>query len=146
MKQRKVFISQNISWIFQKGSWFIHILLTFFIKLTLSQFLSQQTSWQMTVIIYNLLTFYFFHWRVGDPFCREFYNCTVWEQIVEQSEDTIQVRFLALYPSILFIIVNKIVKYCSWLYFVNLGVLILVVVPKLSFMHMKRIFGYNSFN
>jgi hypothetical protein len=146
MKINRVDVSENISWIFQKGSWFIHILLTLIIKLSLSLFVSENTSWQWCIILYNLITFYFFHWKVGDPFSQDYYNYTFWEQIVEQSEDTKQVRFLALYPAILFVIINKIIYWDNFLLYIYILTLIMVTVPKLSFMHHRRIFGLRSLN
>ncbi|EEQ82296.1 hypothetical protein NCER_101008 [Vairimorpha ceranae BRL01] len=142
----RVDISENISWIFQKESWFIHVVLTAILKLTIYQFFSDNISWQLCIIAYNIITFYFFHWKVGDPFSQDFYNYTFWEQIVEQSEDTIQVRFLALYPAILFIIINKFVNWNPYLLCIYVVTLFMVTIPKLSFMHLKRIFGYRSRN
>lgn len=146
MKISKVNVSENISWILEKGSWAIHIILTIIIKLTLSHFVSENLSWQLSVILYNLITFFFFHWKVGDPFSGEYFNCTFWEQIVEQSLDSIHVRFLSLYPAILFIFVNKIVHWNNYLLFVYIITLLMVTIPKLSFMHLRRIFGYRSYN
>ncbi|WUR02310.1 Orm1-like membrane protein [Vairimorpha necatrix] len=142
----RVDMSENISWIFQKGSWFLHILLVVLLKLTIYQFSSENVSWQLSILFYNLITFYFFHWKVGDPFSQDFYNHTVWEQIVEQSDDALQVRFLALYPALLFVIVNKLVSWNYGILFVYFLSLLMVTIPKLSFMHMKRICGIRSYN
>lgn len=139
-------VSQNISWVLQKGSWFIHIIFTVIIKLTFTIFLTENTGWQVTAIMYNLLTFFFFHWRVGDPFSAEYRNCTFWEQLNEQEVDTTHVRFLALYPAILFFIVNKIVDWNLYLFFICSITLFMVIIPKLRFMHLRRIFGYRSHN
>lgn len=146
MKINRVDVSENISWILQKGSWTIHLVLTLIIKLTFSLIVSENTSWQLTIIVYNLITFFFFHWKVGDPFSSEYFNCTFWEQLTEQCIDAFHVRFLALYPAILFIIVNKIVYWNIYLFVIYIITLLMVIIPKLRFMHLRRLFGYRSHN
>ncbi|KAF9763323.1 hypothetical protein NGRA_1337 [Nosema granulosis] len=146
MKINRVDVSENISWVFQKGSWSIHVIFTAVIKLTLAQFMTENFSWQATILTYNVLTFLLFHWKVGDPFSSQYFNCTFWEQLNEQAGGSIHMRFLSLYPVILFIIVNKIVDWNKYMFCIYMVSLFMVVIPKLSFMHLRRVFGYRSHN
>jgi ORMDL family len=145
-KHHKVDISENISWTVQKGASVMHFILTFLICLILTQAFGYNMAWQLTVIIYNILTFIFFHWIVGDPFDTNYRNYTFWEQITEQLEHSYSLIFMSVYPVLLFMAVNRIVVWNTWLFYIAVISLAFVVVPKLGFMHMKRIFGIKRFD
>lgn len=138
---RKSAISQNISWTIQKGSWMIHFILTGVFVSAFSQILGYSKAWQLTVITYNSTTFIFFHWIVGDPFDNSYRDFTFWEQMAEQLGQTSTLKFMSIYPVLLFMFVTRLVNW-EFTYFILAVIsLVLVVVPKLGFMHMKRIFG-----
>ncbi len=139
-KNSKVYYSSNISWTLQKGSWLIHFIMTALFYVLYSQFISNNLSYQLTILTYNISTFIFFHWIVGDPFDKNFREFTFWEQLQEQMENSNTLIFMALYPVILFMIINKLVIWDGTLYVMSWISLLMVVIPKLSFMHMKRIF------
>lgn len=133
-------VSQNVSWTMQKGSWITHIAVTLFCYLIFRTFFSAQLSWQLTILTYNCSTFIFFHWIVGDPFDHNYNDCTFWEQITEQLSSTSSIIFLCAFPVILFIICNHVVIWGK-LFYPCVFSLCIVVVPKLGFMHKKRMFG-----
>lgn len=135
--------SDNISWTVQKGSWITHITVTFLLLLVCRTFFDHNLAWQITVLCYNITTFIFFHWIVGDPFDHNYYDCTFWEQMNEQLSATSSMVFLGFFPVVLFIICNHTVHWGRLFYpcVFSLG---LVVVPKLSFMHRKRLFGLHD--
>ncbi|KAF7702727.1 hypothetical protein CDIK_0437 [Cucumispora dikerogammari] len=134
-------VSQNVSWIFQKGSYLTHILVVLTIILIFRLFLSTSLSIQLTVICYNIITFIFFHWIKGDPFETKFEGYTFWEQVVEQLEFNNATLFLGLFPLLLFFISTYIVYWDKNLYIFGIITLCIVVIPKLGFMHKRRIFG-----
>ena len=135
-------LSQNISWTIQKGSWMIHFLITLLFWLTLVEVCgSKERAWQWTVVAYNLITFMFFHWLVGDPFNTEYRDFTFWEQMAVQLGQSSTLKFMAIYPVLLFMFVTRLVEWNTWIFLVAFASLVLVVVPKFGFMHMKRIFG-----
>ena len=140
-KDSDAYLSQNVSWTIQKGSWLIHLIVTFILWITLSQIFGHSIGWQLTVITYNIVTFIFFHWIVGDPFDTSYREFTFWEQVTEQLEHSSTLIFMSVYPVILFMVVSRIVVWKIKLLIVAIISLALVVVPKLGFMHMKRIFG-----
>lgn len=137
---KNINVSDNISWTVQKGSWITHITVTIVCLLILRTFFESHLALQLTVLIYNIGTFIFFHWIVGDPFDHNFYDCTFWEQMSEQLSDTSSMIFLGAFPVILFILCNHIVRWGK-LFYPCVFTLGLVVVPKLGFMHKKRLFG-----
>lgn len=134
-------VSQNISWTIQKGSWIIHFILTALFWIVFSQIFGFSTAWQLTVITYNVITFIFFHWIVGDPFDASYRDFTFWEQMAVQLGQSSTLKFMSVYPVLLFMLVTRMVKWDAKLFCAAVISLVLVVVPKLGFMHMRRIFG-----
>lgn len=145
-KGSNVYYSDNIAWVLQKGSWILHFVLTFLIYTVLGQIVSYNKSLQLTLITYNIVTFIFFHWIVGDPFDKNYREFTFWEQLSEQIDANSTLIFMSVYPIILFTIVSRCVKWNIYLYIISLITLFLVTIPKLSFMHMKRIFGLRRYD
>ncbi|KAM0675026.1 ORM1-like protein 3 [Gurleya vavrai] len=133
-------VSQNISWTMQKGSWVAHFIVTFLFLLVFRTFFSNHLAWQLTVFFYNTSTFIFFHWIVGDPFDHSYSDCTFWEQMCEQLPNSRSIVFLRVFPVLLFIVCNHMVEW-GRLFYPCVISLCLVVVPKLEFMHKKRLFG-----
>lgn len=138
---RNVCISQNITWTIQKGSWAVHFILTLLFWVILSQLFGYSMGSQLTVVFYNVLTFIFFHWIVGDPFTTEYREFTFWEQMAVQLGQSSTLRFMSIYPVLLFMLVNRLVTWNIKVFTVAIISLLLVVIPKLGFMHMKRVFG-----
>ena len=139
-------ISQNIIWTIKRGSWAIHFLLTFVIWVVLMQVLGSDQAWQLTVILYNAFTFLFFHWIVGDPFNTDYRGFTFWEQMADQLGQTATLKFMALYPTLLFMFVSRIATWSRVYLCLAIISLVLVTVPKFGFMHMKRIFGIQRYD
>lgn len=139
-------VSQNISWTIQKGSWLVHFVITFLIWVTLAELFGRSTAWQLTTTLYNITTFIFFHWIVGDPFNTDYHEFTFWEQMAAQLGHSSTLIFMSLYPVILFMVASRFVIWDLKLLSAAIISLILVVVPKLGFMHMKRVFGIRKYN
>ncbi|KAL6122203.1 hypothetical protein NUSPORA_00762 [Nucleospora cyclopteri] len=145
-KTSTVCLSANISWTIQKGSWIMHPLLTFAIYLLTSYFFTSNYSLQLTLVSYNMITFIFFHWIVGDPFDKNNREFTFWEQVTEQIEAPSTLIYMSLFPVVLFMFVNRIVDWNIKMYILSVISLLLVTIPKLSFMHMKRLFGVRRYD
>jgi len=150
MKKNKVTpsvnVSSNISWTIQKGSWIAHIIITTLLSLLFVQLLGLNLGMQYAIITYNVCSFIFFHWIVGDPFNSDYKDCTFWEQMAIQLGHTSTLKFMALYPVAFFMIAHTIVTWNVWLLIVASITLALVVIPKLGFMHMKRVFGIKRYD
>lgn len=139
-------VSSNVSWTIHKGSWIIHFVITGLIALSLTQVFGKNYGLQISVICYNIISFMFFHWIIGDPFTSEYGDCTFWEQMALQLGESSSLKFLALYPVFLFLVVHRTVEWNRKLFFTAFISLMLVVVPKLGFMHMKRVFGIRRYD
>ncbi|RVD91762.1 ormdl family protein [Tubulinosema ratisbonensis] len=139
-------LSQNIAWTTFKGSCLIHPLVTASTSTLFAMILGWNLAMQLTVVFYNFITFIFLHWIIGDPFEDE--NCllTFWEQMVEQIGSSDCMMFMLAYPCLLFVFTNWFVVWNDYLFFVAVFSLCLVVIPKLRFMHKKRLFGIRDFS
>lgn len=146
MRHANLGLSCNVSWTIQRGSWAVHFLITGIISMFFTQFFGINYGLQISLITYNILSFIFFHWIVGDPFSCEFKQFTFWEQMACQLEESSTLKFLALYPIILFFFVHRIVVWNKVAFIVAFISLIFVVIPKLGFMHMKRVFGIKRYD
>lgn len=146
MPRRNSGISSNVAWTTHKGSWFIHFFITGLLMLLLIQFFGVNSGLQGTVIIYNVCSFIFFHWLIGDPFTAEYKEFTFWEQMAMQLEESSSLKFMALYPIFLFLFVHRLVTWNKILFCIAFISLLFVVVPKLGFMHMKRVFGIRRYD
>lgn len=148
MKENKngLGLSSNISWTVQKGSWLSHIIITILLLLVFVQLLGKNLGLQYAVITYNVCSFIFFHWLIGDPFDSEYKDCTFWEQMAIQLGHSSTLKFMALYPVAFFMAVHSMVKWNKWLLIAAGISLTLVVIPKLGFMHMKRVFGIRRYD
>ncbi|EPR78093.1 ORM1-like protein [Spraguea lophii 42_110] len=132
-------VSQNVAWTFQRGSFISHILITFLVNILYAQLFSRNLSYQLTILTYNMATFIFFHCIIGDPFDSRYVTHTFWEQMVEQLDNTETVWFLGLFPVILFILGNHLVKWNNTMFILCFISLCMVMIPKLGFMHRRRI-------
>lgn len=137
-------VSQNTSWTLHKGSSVIQIMVTISTLLFYAVFFDINTGIQLTVITYNMVTFFFFHWIVGDPFDHRYKGCTFWEQMCEQFSDYRSIIFMTLYPCLLFILCSRIIEWNEPLFYLCVFSFCLVIIPKFRFMHMRRIFGIRA--
>lgn len=141
LKEKQLAISQNVSWTIQKGSWLIHFVMTGLFLVLYSQIFGFSKACQLTVITYNIATFIFFHLIVGDPFDNTYRNCTVWEQMAVQLNQSSTLKFMSTYPVLLFVLVTRLVEWSRVYFYIAFISLLFVVIPKLGFMHMRRLFG-----
>lgn len=139
-------ISSNVSWTVQKGSWMIQIIVTVLISMLFTQLFGSNLGLQVSTIFYNICSFIFFHWIIGDPFDTAYKECTFWEQMAIQLEDSSTLTFMALYPVLFFMFVHRMVVWNTKLFYIACISLTLVVIPKLGFMHMKRVFGIKRYD
>lgn len=145
-KHAKLGISSNISWTVQKGSSIAHVVITGLITLLFTKTFGKNKGLQLALIFYNFCSFLFFHWIIGDPFNAKFREFTFWEQMQAQLEDSSSLTFLSIFPIVLFFAVHRIVEWEKSLFIISSVTLLFVVVPKLGFMHMKRIFGIKRYD
>ena len=99
-------------------------------------------------ICHGLVTYYLFHWIKGSPIDGDqgkYDSLTFWEQIDSEVQGTSTRKFFMLVPVVLFFLASHGSAYDRQPLGINLGVLIVLLVAKLSSMHRVRIFGINKY-
>lgn len=99
-------------------------------------------------ICHGVITYYLFHWIKGSPIDGDqgkYDSLTFWEQIDSEVQGTGTRKFFMLVPVVLFLLASHGSAYDRQPLGVNLGVLIVLLVAKLSSMHRVRIFGINKY-
>jgi hypothetical protein len=139
-KSKDINVSQTVAWTLHRGSWIIHVLILVLIRASFSIFLSADAAWQLSLVIYNLATFVFFHLISGDPFNDEFSNCTFWEQLSLQLEDSSGLVFISIFPLLSFIVISYFTRWNAIMLWMCSISLFVVTLPKLGFMHLRRLF------
>ena len=117
------------------------------------------TNWALTMsylnVAHGLITLYALHWTKGsvvEADQGEYDELTWWEQVDGGIYWTKTKRFLTIVPCVIFYITMHIVHrditedvtlYYKYM-LVNAGVTLVVLVPKMPFMHKARVFGINK--
>ena len=97
---------------------------------------------------HGLVTYYLFHWIKGSPIDGDqgkYDSLTFWEQIDSEVQGTSTRKFFMLVPVVLFLLASHGSAYDRQPLGINLGVLLVLLVAKLSSMHRVRIFGINKY-
>lgn len=68
---------------------------------------------------------------------------TIWEQLDHEVQYTPTRKFLTLVPILLFVLSTYYSEFRAPELYINIGALALLLVSKLSRMHMVRVFGIN---
>ncbi|KAI5171153.1 hypothetical protein NEFER03_0555 [Nematocida sp. LUAm3] len=125
------FISPNVEWSLEPSTWFGQTLLTATVWLILYQIFSKTAAWTLTIWLYNIITFVFFHAILGDPFNQDYSGMTFWEQLMIQLKGSPGMTFFTLFPIVLFLCGVRLSKFNNFLFISNFLSLVLVVAPKL---------------
>lgn len=140
-------LSQNIAWTVHRGAFIAHILIIALGYFILRSLLNDSNlTLMLTPLFYNISTLIFFHLIVGDPFDPSYGGHSFWEQLIDQIGYHSSTIFFMACPIVLFFVVNHLVNWNVYLYGLNILSLIVVIIPKLGFMHRKRLFGIGSNN
>ncbi|OAG29018.1 hypothetical protein NEDG_01157 [Nematocida displodere] len=91
---------------------------------------SKQATWSITIWMYNIITFVFFHAILGDPFNLEYSGLTFWEQLMIQLKGSSGITFFTAFPIVLFLFGARIAQFNNVLFLFNLLSLIIVICPK----------------
>lgn len=135
----------NASWINGRGTWVTCVALVIIMKIIFSALpgVSNEFSWTLTNVSYNVLTFIFFHFMEGSPFDTnqgEYAQQTLWEQMDEGSQYSPSKKFLVVLPIALFLLSVHFSDYDSITFYTNFAALIISLVPKLPSTHGFRLF------
>ncbi|EIJ87296.1 hypothetical protein NEPAR06_2059 [Nematocida parisii] len=127
----EAYISPNVEWSLEPSTWFGQTLLTGTVLFILTQMVSKSIAWTVTIWLYNIITFVFFHAILGDPFNPEYSGLTFWEQLMIQLKGSSGMSFFTLFPVVLFLCGARFAKFSNFLFIVNFISLVLVVAPKM---------------
>ncbi|KAJ3120134.1 hypothetical protein HK098_004821 [Nowakowskiella sp. JEL0407] len=100
--------------------------------------LTTEAAWTLTNLVYNLGTFFMFHWLIGTPFelnQGKFENLTLWEQIDNGAEFTPTKKFLTAVPIVLFLISLHYTHYDLTTFTINFIPLMVNLIAKLPAVH-----------
>ncbi|KAH9385889.1 uncharacterized protein NEMAJ01_0785 [Nematocida major] len=126
----EAYISPNVEWSLEPSTWFGQTLLTGTVWFILTQIFTKQVAWSLTIWLYNIVTFVFFHAILGDPFNPDFSGLTFWEQLMIQLKGSSGMSFFTLFPIMLFLCAARLAKFNNALFVVNFLSLVFVVLPK----------------
>ena len=138
----------NTNWLENKASWLYYSLLVLASWLVVSNFVDPGMAWTVVHISHGLVTYYLFHWIKGSPIDGDqgkYDSLTFWEQIDSEVQGTGTRKFFMMVPVVLFFLASHGSAYDRQPLGVNLGVLVVLLVAKLSSMHRVRIFGINKY-
>jgi hypothetical protein len=146
-----VLTDTNVSWVNFRGTWTTNVLLIVALKATLSILpgVSRELSWSLTNLVYGVVTFFFFHWKLGTAFDvtqGESHELTFWEQLEQDdTQDTQSTKkFLTATPLILFLLSCHYTRYDFATFCVNFAITLIAIVAKFPSMYRVRLFGIND--
>jgi len=147
-------MNKNTEWLGQKGFWAFYVILLFLLRLFIGPMLtvlslSDGFAWFIIHCMHTAITFVILHWLKGSPFWLtedqgRYDNLTFWEQIDHGRQYTRNRKLMTLVPVVLFVLASY---SCNWDFTVSsvsfLGLLV-VLIPKLGYMHGVRVAGINE--
>ncbi|KAI9227172.1 MAG: ORMDL family, partial [Piptocephalis tieghemiana] len=139
----------NSNWVSQRGAWTVHVLVIIFLKIGLVSIpgVSDAASWTLTLLIYDIATFFMFHWTLGTPFQYEqgdFDSMTLWEQIDQGEQYTDTKKYLTAVPVLLYFLAIHYTAYDLTSFIIVTTCTIINMIGKMPYMHNRRIFGINK--
>merc|ERR1711916_13879 len=140
----------NSAWISASGFWAFYIVLIwgfrFFLYL-LQGFMDSATAWTLFDVTHAFVTFVTWHWMKGTPFAfnqGEYDDLTQWEQIDDGEQFTTTRKFFTATPVVLFLISCHYAHFSTTQFAINVVAVGFCLIPKLPYMHKKRILGINK--
>ncbi|XP_075253080.1 ORM1-like protein 2 [Convolutriloba macropyga] len=151
--QRFNTLNPNAYWMNSKGAWVTYVCLIIMMHLCLlaMPWFGTDMAWTLTNVIHGVAMYVYFHHVKGLPFdstnfepdCS--FRLTLWEQLDDGKQYTDTRKFLICVPIVLFIIVSFYTKHEMVFFLVNFIVLMFNLIPKLPYLHKKRLFGINKY-
>ncbi|KAI5191168.1 hypothetical protein NECID01_1337 [Nematocida sp. AWRm77] len=124
------YISPNVEWSLEPSTWIGQTLLVATGWFIFYQLSSKTIAWSCTIVLYNIITFLFFHAILGDPFNQEYSSLTFWEQLMIQLEGSSGMIFFTVFPILLFLCGVRFSNYSTVALVINSISLVIVLLPK----------------
>lgn len=140
--------NKNTNWLENKASWLFYGILVVVSWLVISNFVDPGLAWTFVHIGHGVVTYYLLHWIKGSPIQDDqgkYDALTFWEQIDSGVQGTATRKFFLLVPVVLFLLASHASAYDRQPLGINLGVLVVLIVAKMSSMHRVRILGINKY-
>mmetsp|Transcript_51555 Transcript_51555/g.120950 ORF Transcript_51555/g.120950 Transcript_51555/m.120950 type:complete len:175 (+) Transcript_51555:194-718(+) len=142
--------NQNVAWINERGAWWFYLLLiglAYYVCFLCG--MPNDVSTSAVVIGHTIVTFYLIHWKKGSLLTWEddsgkYDKLTYWEQIDGGREHTANRKLLRITPMILLFLSYRATQGQGWLFYMDLALSSLVILPKLSFFWRKDIANLQS--
>jgi hypothetical protein len=136
----------NTNWLDNPAAWLFYALLIALGWVVASGLTDPGMAWTWVHIGHGLVTYYLLHWNKGSPVGADqgkWDALTFWEQIDDGVQFTATRKFFTAVPVALFLLATHSAEYARQPLGVNLLVVVVLVVAKLSAMHRVRILGIN---
>lgn len=143
-----VAMNKNTNWLDNKASWLFYAILVVVSWLIISNFVDPGMAWTYVHIGHGLITYYLFHWLKGSPIQDDqgkYDGLTFWEQIDSGVQGTGTRKFFMAVPMVLFLLASHSSEFERQPLGVNLVVVVVLLVAKMSSMHKVRIMGINKY-
>jgi len=137
-----VAMNKNTNWLDNKASWLFYAILVIVSWLMISNFVDPGMAWTYVHIGHGLITYYLFHWLKGSPIHD---GLTFWEQIDSGVQGTATRKFFMAVPLVLFLLASHSSEFERQPLGVNLVVVVVLLIAKMSSMHKVRIMGINKY-
>lgn len=140
--------NKNTNWLDNRTAWTFYVLMLVLSWLVVSGWTDPGMAWTYVHILHGLITYYLFHWTKGSPITDDqgkYDSLTFWEQIDDGVQHTATRKFLTVVPVILFFLATHGTDYARQPLGVNLVVVLVLLIAKLSSMHKVRILGINRY-
>eukprot|EP01028_Stygiella_incarcerata_P000662 TRINITY_DN10_c0_g1_i1.p1 TRINITY_DN10_c0_g1~~TRINITY_DN10_c0_g1_i1.p1 ORF type:complete len:154 (-),score=26.17 TRINITY_DN10_c0_g1_i1:413-874(-) len=144
-------LNPNTEWLHRKRAWAVYASIVYSIRLMLAAFdISCESAWTMVNVGHAIITFILFHWIKGTPFedwlkeQGKFDKYTFWEQIELGRQYTPTKKFLTYVPIHLGLVSVYFTHTSSALLVINVAFALVIVVAKMPWMHLVRLFGINQ--
>lgn len=140
--------NKNTNWLNNKAAWLFYVLLIFVMWLMISNWVDPGLAWTYVHIGHGLISWYLLHWTKGSPISDDqgkYDSMTFWEQIDDGVQFTATRKFFTIIPVVLFLLATNSSDFSRQPLGVNLIVVVVLLISKLSSMHDVRILGINRY-
>ena len=136
-------MNHNTDWLSGKGVWTGYVSILVAAWLVFCAATDPLTALTALNVLHFSVTFYVFHWWKGTPIPADqgqYDDLTFWEQVDEGVQLTKARKFFTAVPCALFLLVARDDRFFVF----NLALTVMLLFPKMPFMHKVRLLGINK--
>jgi hypothetical protein len=143
----QVTTNRNTEWLNQRAAWAFYVILILVCWLVTASFTDPGMAWTYVHLGHGVITYFLLHWNKGSPIQDDqgiYDNLTFWEQIDDGVQGTATRKFFTVVPVLLFLLASHGTDFRRQPLGLNLLVVVVLTIAKMSGMHKVRIFGINK--